>query len=328
MEINRLEKMYEDVFANRNCVPCEMIPGLGPEGKCFSIDPKVGKGWCWVYNCGEHASITLMEQSYYQDCFCEIMQPNFLCIGYYYSVSGEQIHPYRRLASSTFHAHIGEEGQYGFVHHKGIPVRSISITLMPEYYETHLKAKYSGAYENPKDAFICIDGIGDFPELLTVFNQIRSYAGSGMPARLYYESKLDEAVSLVLQKSHELHVKNPPARKVSQEDKEALAAIASYIDTHYMMETPLALLAQIGCMSVAKLKYAFKTVYRLSVSDYMQSLRVGYAEHLLMNTDLGIAQIAAATGYRKPGSLTEVFKKHTGMTPGEYRGALAKSTQP
>ncbi len=323
MENSRLRKMYQDMFASRGCSPCGPLDGLGPEGRCFSIDPEYGEGWCWVYQCGDHATITLMDQAYSSDRYCKIMQPDFLCIGYYYSVSGEQVHPYRKLSSNTFHAHVGKAGRYGVIHHRGVPLKSISITLMPEYYERHLQAKYADAYVNPKDAFACIDGIGEFPELLMVFNQIRSYTGTGMPARLYYEGKLDEALALVLNKSRETATGKPAERRVSLEDRQTLAAVASYIDNHYMTEIPQAILAQIACMSPAKLKYAFRAAYGCSLSEYTQNRRVGHAEHLLTNTDLSVAQIALVTGYKKPGSLTEVFKKHTGMTPSDYRRMLA-----
>ena len=81
-----LDKMYEDVFCNRNCVPCAPIGGLNPEGNFFSISPRVGTGYCWVYPCNAYVSITIMDQVYDEDCLCEFDQPDFLCIGYYYSI--------------------------------------------------------------------------------------------------------------------------------------------------------------------------------------------------------------------------------------------------
>ncbi|HWQ80145.1 MAG TPA: AraC family transcriptional regulator [Anaerovoracaceae bacterium] len=316
---SELEKMYEDVFCNRNCTPCALIEGLNPGGKFFSISPRVGKGYCWVYHCNEHVAITIMDQVYYEDCLCEIVQPDFLCIGYYYSVSGEILTPYRRLSSSMIHAHIGVRGTYRFIHHKNIPVRSISITLMPEYYEKYLRDKYPGEYENPKDAFACIDGIDEFPELLFVLNQIKNYMGRGMSARLYYEGKVEELLSLVIQKAKEQRLEKSRQRFVYREDIDALISVASYLDDHFAFDVRLDFLARIACMSPAKLKYTFKSIYHCSVQQYIQNKRIGQAEHLLLYTDLAVSQIAKTVGYRKPGSFSELFKKHTGVTPVEYR---------
>ncbi len=319
-----LAKMYDDVFSNRNCEPCDPIHGLNPAGSFFSISPSIGEGYCWVYRLGESVSITIMDQTFFEDCLCEIVQPDFLCIGYYYSVSGEILTPYRRLSSSTIHAHIGKRGPYRFVHHKHVPMRSISVTLMPEYYEKYLSERYPGEYENPKDAFEYIDGIEEFPELLLVLNQIRSYVGSGMPAKMYYQGKVDELISLVIQKSNERRIGQSKQRTVSQDDRTALSSVASYIDDHYAFPICLDFLAQIACMSTAKLKYTFKAVYRCPVRQYIQNKRIGQAEHLLLYTDVPIAQIAQAVGYHKPGSFSELFKKHAGMTPGAYRRLIGR----
>lgn len=320
---DKLSRMYEDVFENRSCASCPPVEGLNPEGDFFSISPEVGSGYCWVYFCNEYASITIMDQIYFEDCLCEFVQPDFLCIGYYYSVSGEILTPYRRLSSGSIHAHIGTQGPYRFLHHKDIPVHSISVTLMPEYYEQYLHERYPGEYENPKDAFGNIDGIEEFPELLLVLNQIKNYQGRGMPAKLYYESKLQEVISLVLEKSKELgreggRAKTLP-RSVSREDLRALAAVAAYLDGHLATAVSLEQLARIACMSTAKLKYSFKTVYRCSIQQYIQNKRIGQAEHLLLTTELSISQIARSVGYQKPGSFSELFKRHTGLTPMEYR---------
>jgi len=315
-----LNKMYEDVFFNRNCAPCAPIEGLNPEGNFFSVSPEVGSGYCWVYPCNEHVSITIMDQVYYEDCLCEFDQPDFLCIGYYYSISGEILTPYRRLSSGTIHAHIGVRGPYRFLHHKNISVRSISVTLMPEYYERYLCERYPGEYENPRDAFANVDGIDEFPELLLVLNQIKSYMGRGMPAKLYYESKVHEMICLVIQKSKEQGQRKASVRAVSQDDIRALISVASYIDDHFVFNVHLDFLAQIACMSTAKLKYTFKAVYHCSIQQYIQNKRIGQAEHLLLYTDLTVAQIAKTVGYQKPGSFSELFKKHTGVTPVEYRG--------
>ena len=234
--------------------------------------------------------------------------------------SGEVLTPYRRLSSGAIHAHIGVRGPYRFLHHKNIPVRSISVTLMPEYYERYLCERYPGEYENPRDAFANVDGIEEFPELLLVLNQIKSYMGRGMSAKLYYESKVQELISLVIQKSREQGQRKASQRAISQDDIRALISVASYIDDHFAFNVHLDFLAQIACMSTAKLKYAFKAVYRCSIQQYIQNKRIGQAEHLLLYTDFTVSQIAKTVGYQKPGSFSELFKKHTGVTPVKYRG--------
>jgi LacI family transcriptional regulator len=48
-------------------------------------------------------------------------------------------------------------------------------------------------------------------------------------------------------------------------------------------------------------------------------MRVEQAKHMLLKTDASIDQIARACGFRRQARLNEVFKRLTGMTPGQYR---------
>ena len=53
---------------------------------------------------------------------------------------------------------------------------------------------------------------------------------------------------------------------------------------------------------------------------YISNVRVEAAKQLLTQ-GLSVAKIAEQTGYRDSGSLIHVFKKVTGMTPGQYKAA-------
>jgi AraC-like DNA-binding protein len=72
-------------------------------------------------------------------------------------------------------------------------------------------------------------------------------------------------------------------------------------------------------MSASKLKYAFKAVSGMTIHHYVTAVRVREAKRLLAETDMPIAQVAAQTGYKKPGAFTAVFKQHTGSKPIDYR---------
>lgn len=47
--------------------------------------------------------------------------------------------------------------------------------------------------------------------------------------------------------------------------------------------------------------------------------QVERAKLLLVSTDMPIEQISSASGFRQPARLNQVFKRHTGLTPGRYR---------
>jgi LacI family transcriptional regulator len=47
--------------------------------------------------------------------------------------------------------------------------------------------------------------------------------------------------------------------------------------------------------------------------------QVERAKWLLTSTDMPIEQISSESGFRQPARLNQVFKRHTGLTPGQYR---------
>ncbi|MBA8952335.1 GlxA family transcriptional regulator [Actinomadura namibiensis] len=58
--------------------------------------------------------------------------------------------------------------------------------------------------------------------------------------------------------------------------------------------------------------------------EYLQASRVRRARHLLETTDQTVAAVAAAVGYRDPGTFAALFAKHTGRRPRDYRAAFRR----
>ena len=94
------------------------------------------------------------------------------------------------------------------------------------------------------DAFRKIDQTSDFPEMSRLLTEIKDYRGEGIAARLFYEGKVAEAVSMVVeyQKKHP----DKPAHKLSQQDIENLQIVAAYLSDHYAFDIPLERLTQIA----------------------------------------------------------------------------------
>ena len=88
---------------------------------------------------------------------------------------------------------------------------------------------------------------------------------------------------------------------------------------HYAFDLPLGRLAGIACMSESKLKTCFKRQFGCSITQYIQGRRMSQAEHLLIDTDFTMGQIAQMIGYTTSSRFAELFKKNTGILPIEYR---------
>jgi len=88
---------------------------------------------------------------------------------------------------------------------------------------------------------------------------------------------------------------------------------------HAMQSLYEYLLSTIACMSESKMKKLFKSVYNMSITEYIQRKRISVAEHMLIQTDLTIAEISRIVGYSNPSRLIEIFKRYYGFTPSKYR---------
>ena len=52
---------------------------------------------------------------------------------------------------------------------------------------------------------------------------------------------------------------------------------------------------------------------------YIQTLRMSAAKELLENGNSSIQTVSSKIGYEDIGFFRNLFKRHTGMTPGDYR---------
>jgi len=64
---------------------------------------------------------------------------------------------------------------------------------------------------------------------------------------------------------------------------------------------------------------SFRNVTKMTPLQYIVSLRITNAMNLLDNTNYSISRIAAAVGYENALYFSRLFKKHTGLSPSEYR---------
>ena len=301
-----ISDFYREWLTANGFVEIKPSPNFSPAGKLYLAPKGVACGYYWVYGEKNLFDIKIHDFYFFKDSFISLNTPECLSITYYNSVSGEELNPYRRLIAGCVKTFHGGHEAYTAIMHKNIPIRSVGIEVFPAYYEKYLRESYPDDYLPPHDAFSCVGQTLDFPEMSHLLRRVWNYKGEGIPAKLFYEAKVAEAVSLVYE--HGKSNKNDPCAKISKQDMDALNNIASYINDHFNAELPLATLARIACMGTTKLKTSFKHIYRMS-----------HAEMLLTSTDLTIDHVALAVGYSNAGRFAANFKNNTGLFPAEYR---------
>lgn len=294
------------------------------EGTLFKVPDTMGVGFYWIYEKEKMFDIKIHDFYYHEDTVFEVSAnewPKCLNIAYYESVSGEELNPYRHLSAGCIKTFFGGQQEFKSIFHKKIPLRSIGIEVFPDYYEQFLKNVYGDEYIDPTKAFHTIDQTNNFPEMVNLMTQIHKYRGEGMAAKLFYEAKVAEAVSLMIEFSKKNKL---PKNNVSKEDMILMTNVANYIQDHFSRDISLDHLAKIACMGTTKLKTTFKAVYHCTITQYIKERRLSMAENLLSTTDLTVEQIAQVIGYQNAGRFAGMFKESCGLFPIEYRKSVRR----
>lgn len=108
-------------------------------------------------------------------------------------------------------------------------------------------------------------------------------------------------------------------RNGSETRDPVISFVLEYLDKHYGEDINLNLVADKLNLTPGYLSSIFKEKTGINFSEYLNTLRIERAKALLMNIDLRIQDIALQVGYQNVNSFIRMFKRASGLTPGEYR---------
>ena len=108
------------------------------------------------------------------------------------------------------------------------------------------------------------------------------------------------------------------ARPQSHEDA-VIDKCQVWIAEHYGRRNPVAAMAEFSGLAERTFKRRFKAATGYAPIEYVQTLRVEEAKHLLETTALATDHIAGEVGYDDPATFRRLFRRMTGITPAKYR---------
>jgi AraC-like DNA-binding protein len=105
--------------------------------------------------------------------------------------------------------------------------------------------------------------------------------------------------------------KNEPSTKAQH--------IIEYVNTNYLFIKSIAQIAEIFTISESYIFKIFQKIYHTTPKQYINSLRLKNACHLLKNRDSTIKSVAFNSGFDCYEYFIRIFKKEMGCTPSQYR---------
>ena len=92
-----------------------------------------------------------------------------------------------------------------------------------------------------------------------------------------------------------------------------------YIRTHYQERISVDAIAAAGGVCRTKCCQIFKKYLGRTPNDYLNSFRLEKGMELLKSTGMSVTEVANSCGFSNPSYFTEMFTKHKGCSPKEYR---------
>lgn len=109
-------------------------------------------------------------------------------------------------------------------------------------------------------------------------------------------------------------------KKASEKMLSASAAgVKEYVDSHLHERISISEVAESLGMNASYLNSSFKNQTGECITDYIQKTKVEEAKTLLMTREDTISEIWTDLGYYDQSHFCKIFKKHTGLTPKQYR---------
>lgn len=92
-----------------------------------------------------------------------------------------------------------------------------------------------------------------------------------------------------------------------------------YIKNNYQYPITLTSLAKLLNLNSSYLSLKFKSINGIGFKEYLNNVRIGHAERLLIETKKSITHIALECGFDSSNYFGDIFRKRNGVSPSEYR---------
>jgi AraC family transcriptional regulator len=98
-----------------------------------------------------------------------------------------------------------------------------------------------------------------------------------------------------------------------------LGQVREILHANFSTNLTLATIAASVGVHPVHLARAFRQRFRLTVGEYVRQLRIEFACRELCQTEKPLVDIGSEAGFCSQSHFSTVFKRHTGLSPGEYR---------
>ena len=169
---------------------------------------------------------------------------------------------------------------------------------------------------------LCLERLREYSPLLRTPRDISGGPIVHLAWRLYDEfHSVDAATPLALEglALELLAASERPDPVCAGRPPRWLARVRELLHDQFHERISLGAVASIAGVHPAHLSRAFRSHYGCTLSDYLRHLRLEQAKRELAKSSIPLCEIAHAAGYSDQSHFSTAFRRHTGVSPGEFR---------
>ncbi|MGB3608523.1 MAG: BLUF domain-containing protein [Psychroserpens sp.] len=120
--------------------------------------------------------------------------------------------------------------------------------------------------------------------------------------------------------SHDIDVNTEKFYHIpTKSDLSRISELGDYINDNICEKITVAELGQHISMNPKKVQAGIKFLYKCSVNEFSNRIKLEHSKELLTNTDMSVSEICYSVGYQSRSYFSKIFYNHTGKNPSEYR---------
>lgn len=107
--------------------------------------------------------------------------------------------------------------------------------------------------------------------------------------------------------------------KALADSDDIIKRVEAYIQDHFRENINREDVAAIAYITPNYLSKQFRNKKGMNLREYINQIRIEEAKRLLLTTNLSVSEVAGLSGYENISYFSTVFRKHTGMSPIDWR---------
>jgi transcriptional regulator GlxA family with amidase domain len=107
--------------------------------------------------------------------------------------------------------------------------------------------------------------------------------------------------------------------RASQVEDAVIGRCQAWTAEHYAQEAPVAAMVRVSGLPERSLQRRFKQATGMTPLEYVHTMRLEEAKHLLETTSVPIEAVAGEVGYEDAAFFARLFRRKVNLSPAQYR---------